>query len=279
MSRLPWDKFYYSDFERATQHLSNDLVGVWMRILCRTWESPRTGYLLHPSGTPFTDEDCARLAHLSVDGWRQVKDELIRTGVCSVDKSGTLYNRRQVRDAESRSGSRIRKAEERSRKGEKPDKSLSNQQNCHSDVTPESQRCHREKLEVRSQKSDTAAIAAVVPAAAAQPAARLAELTPEEWAEPDPTVEAFDLVNRLMKLHPKPGNLQLAQQAAVQVLAGAVNMRGVLADIEAKHEAWRAYWADNPKQFRPMLHRWFQDGDYLHAPVPEPEPEKEEFQW
>lgn len=101
--------------------------------------------------------------------------------------------------------------------------------------------------------------------AAAAPAAR--GLTAEEWAEPDPTAVAYALVDRLIVNHPKPGNPEMAKAVASRILAGAVNMAGVVADIERTHAAWCKYWERDRKAFQPMLHRWFADGDYRHAPV------------
>lgn len=279
MPKLPWDKFCYVDFERDTSVLSNEATGIWIRLLCRTWASPRRGYLLHATGKPFTDDDAANMLRVSVERWREVKDELLRTGVASSGKGGVLYNRRQVRDEQQRSGERLRKGESR----QESLKSLAHQQQRPEVVRPSVREVSGNfpaENQNQNQNQNTAAIAAVVPAAAPPPRPeppRTPELTREEWDQPDPTAEAYNLVNRLMKIHPKPGNAQLAQAAAARVLAGAVNMRGLLADIEAKHEAWREYWARKPKSFRPMLHRWFQDGDYMNAPVTQQE--KGEFEW
>ena len=283
--RLPWDKFCYSDFERDTAVLSNEATGIWIRILCRTWTSPRRGFLLHATGKPFTDEDAATWLRISVERWREVKDELLRTGVASAEKGTVIYNRRQVNDEKERAKERLKKGEQRQNQR----KSLSNHEKCPGVVPHDvphvvpalSRDCpgENQKSEVRSQNIEAAAIAAaVVPPVsgrAAPPAARpirTPELTPDEWDQPDPTVEAHRLVNRLMRLHPKPGNAQLAQAALARILVGAVNMAAVCADIERNHAAWAAYWQEEPKAFRPMLHRWFQDGDYMHSPARQQQP-------
>lgn len=271
MSRLPWDKFCFSDFERDCSVLSNEATGIWIRLLCRTWASPRRGYLLHATGKPFTDDDAANMLRLSVERWREVKDELLRTGVASSGKGGVLYNRRQVRDEEQRSEERLRKGEVR----EKSRKSLSRQRKYPEDVPPLVRNLSGnfpgeiQKSEVRSQKSDTAAIAAVVPAAA-QPAARLSELTPEEWAEPDPEQEAHRLVDRLMDHHPNGGNLPMAKAAAAIEAAKSGDIAAFVACAEANHAAWRVKWGQErrrrPDAFVPLLHVWFKSGDYRRPP-------------
>jgi hypothetical protein len=178
-----------------------------------------------------------------------------------------------VREAKERSAERIRKAETCGKR----DKSLSNHENFPESFRESSAEIPGEKPEARSQKprsQEAAAVAAAVPpdsgraAPAAPPGPVGRDLTAAEWAQPDPTVEAHRLVDRLMQLHPKPGNAQLAQAALARILAGAANMAGVCADIERKHSAWVAYWSQLPRSaFRPMLHKWFSDGDYLHAPA------------
>lgn len=105
-----------------------------------------------------------------------------------------------------------------------------------------------------------------VDAAKKPPAPATPPLTLDEWNEPDPTVEGRLLVERLAKVHPEPGAPDRAAYAAARALAGAVNMPAVIADIEANHEAWCAYWAANPKKFRTMLHTWFESGDYRQRP-------------
>lgn len=276
--RYPWSKFYWDDFERDVRPLSLAARGAWISLLCVMSRAPRPGFLLYASGHPLSDSDIAKDLGIAESEWLSIRHELVeKTGVAKQDRQGTLYNSRMTREAEERSKDRLRKAEDCGKR----DKYQSTQRKLPDKIRESSIEIPPKKPEARSQKPDTTAtiVAVAVPAAPAAPAARLAELTPEEWAEPDPTVEAYSLVNRLMRVHPKPGNLQLAQQAAARVLAGAVNMRGVLADIEAKHEAWRQYWQADAKVFKPMLHRWFQDGDYLHPPaLPRPN-EGGEIQW
>lgn len=124
--RLPWDKFFYREFLRDTAALSNSHAGMWIRILGHTWESPRRGYLLHPSGHPFTDEDTARMLGVPVSEWLECKDVLIRFGIASVDKRDVVFNRRQVREEKTRSKERLRKGDERQNQR----KSLLNQRKC-----------------------------------------------------------------------------------------------------------------------------------------------------
>jgi hypothetical protein len=83
-----------------------------------------------------------------------------------------------------------------------------------------------------------------------------------------------------MRLHPRPGATELAKAACATRLAGAANMAGVCADIERNHAAWVEYWAGLPRhEFRPMLHRWFQDGDYMLKPAVQAQVAQGGVQW
>ena len=159
--RLPWGKFYWDDFERDCSPLSNEACGAWIRLLCIMSRSPRPGSLLHATGHPYTDEDAARALRLSLDGWLAVSAELLRTGVASHDKHGTLINRRMVREAKERSSERIRKAENYQKRANP----LSHQRKFPEVFREVSGDFPGEKPEARSQKPEAAASAASPPAA------------------------------------------------------------------------------------------------------------------
>lgn len=267
VSKLPWAKFFWDDFERDTACLDLATRGAWISILCIMSRSPRPGYLLHATGHPYTDEDTARNLHLSNDEWLAVRSELLRTGVSSQDSHGTLFNRRMVKEAKDRSQERLRRAEERSRgKPEscgKPDKALSHQRKCPEVVREMSGECPGERPEARSQMPETtSADADVVASAAASPPR---EPVPQpDWSGPDWQVECRDLAIRMIRLHPEPkGNLPYLEAALQRAIVGAVNPGSVLASIESVHAAACAQQSRQPRKNWPVANRWVSDGDYL----------------
>jgi hypothetical protein len=106
------------------------------------------------------------------------------------------------------------------------------------------------------------------PAAAAAAPLPIEPPGPEPDPEPDDRSElARSLIESLMPAHPKPGNLELAVSAAERVLATSTDPPRVTEAIRKNHAAWCEYWRTSPPNtFRPMLHKWLQDGDYLHPP-------------
>lgn len=260
--RLPWDKFCYSDFERDTAVLSNEATGIWIRILCRTWTSPRRGYLLHATGRPFTDDDAANWLRVSVERWREVKDELLRTGVASSGKGGVIFNRRQVRDEETRGKERLKKGEQRQIQR----KSLSNHQKCPpsvpSDVPALSRDCpgENQKSEYRSQNTEAAAIAAAVAPVAPAPAA--AATRPVS----DPEIDYQEVIRnqamRMIRAHPPPqGGIPHLEAALALRIHEAVNPSGVLAAIEAAHKLACERQKAKPERYWPNAARWVADRD------------------
>lgn len=76
------------------------------------------------------------------------------------------------------------------------------------------------------------------------------------------------LIDEILPLHPRPGNRAMAVSALERILAIAVDPAAIGASIRRNHAAWREYWDTQPgSTFRPMLHRWFADGDYMHPPA------------
>ena len=118
------------------------------------------------------------------------------------------------------------------------------------------------KQEVRSKKQEVRC-----GAEAQHRPAPTSPLTAAEWDQPDPTEVATRLVDAIIGAHPHPGRRQSAIAAAAQKLVGAVDMEAVAAAAMRNHAAWCEYWKRQPKNaFRPLLERWFADGDYMTEP-------------
>ena len=63
--------------------------------------SARRGYLEHPTGKPYTDDDIGRMAGIESEEVGKILSEMEdRYGVFSRDENGVIFNRRMVRDSE-----------------------------------------------------------------------------------------------------------------------------------------------------------------------------------
>ena len=99
----PSFQFYPQDWLADLGILTCTLAaqGLWMRMLCWMWCSPKRGSLLKPSGRVMCPVDIARAVSLDegyVDG---LLTELDEAGVSSSDGDGTIYNRRMRREWEA----------------------------------------------------------------------------------------------------------------------------------------------------------------------------------
>lgn len=95
----------------------------------------------------------------------------------------------------------------------------------------------------------------------------LAPLSAAEWAGPDPGQEARLLVGELLKTHPNPGNRERAVWSVQRVLAESLDIPRIMASIRTSHAAWCVLWQAEPKRFKPLLHKWVDDGDYMTTPA------------
>lgn len=102
--KLPAFQFYPADWRKdpGIQALSFHDRGVWFEMLCLMHESSQRGYLTL-NGKPMTRLVMARILGLTEDELEQTLQNLIDTGVASVDEdTGAIFNRRMVRDQEIR---------------------------------------------------------------------------------------------------------------------------------------------------------------------------------
>jgi len=91
--------------------------GLWIDMLSLMFECDRKGYL-SLSGKPMSADHLARMVGASTDEVSRLLTELETSGVFSRTDDGMIFNRRMVRDEESREASnlRVRKFRRRQRK-------------------------------------------------------------------------------------------------------------------------------------------------------------------
>lgn len=130
MSATIWGKFFWSDWENdpALKLCSLGAQGLWMRILCVCAKADPKGYLL-VNGQPLSPADLASLVGKPAPEVEALMEELGSKGVFSRDRTGRIYSRRMVRDANN-----AKKARQNGKKGGNP--SLSKQRQISPSVNP-----------------------------------------------------------------------------------------------------------------------------------------------
>lgn len=100
---LPHIQFYVGDWRKdmAIQSLSYHHRGVWFELLLLMHCSEQRGRLT-VNGRPMSNSSLARLLGLGVEEAKDAIDVLIASGVASRDATGTIVNRRMVREEELR---------------------------------------------------------------------------------------------------------------------------------------------------------------------------------
>ena len=104
MNRAPAFQFYTGDWRKdpCVQALDHSHKGVWIDLLCVMWDSVEPGRVVLPNGKPMPDDAIARNLGIPEAEWKQTRSTLLAYGVASEDEAGVLYNRRMVRDEETR---------------------------------------------------------------------------------------------------------------------------------------------------------------------------------
>lgn len=103
MSKLPSFQFYPGDWKRDTgvQSLSFEERGVWFEMMLLMFESVERGKLVFANGTPMGEDAVSRSLGLDRQKYVQILRKLLQYGVASKEeKTGIIYCRRMVRDAE-----------------------------------------------------------------------------------------------------------------------------------------------------------------------------------
>lgn len=103
MSKLPWFKFYPSDWraEPSLRMVSLEARGFWIECLCIMHEAEPYGHLI-VRGVPLEVPALAAIVGASEQVVRSCLHELEEAGALSRNKDGVVVSRRMVRDAKNR---------------------------------------------------------------------------------------------------------------------------------------------------------------------------------
>lgn len=97
--------WFWSDWlgDQAVRRLTPAERGVWIDLLALAAAASPVGYVCDDRGTPLTDSEIARVTNAaSAEEVGKLIVGIIEKGAASRDRSGRIYNRRMVRDAELR---------------------------------------------------------------------------------------------------------------------------------------------------------------------------------
>ena len=102
--KLPAFQFYPGDWMKdpAVRCLSLAARGLWFDMLCLMHESPRRGYLQHPSGKRVEAVQLARMVGGEIAEVAALLDEIADAGASSETAQNVVYCRRMVRDERKR---------------------------------------------------------------------------------------------------------------------------------------------------------------------------------
>jgi len=100
MAKMPSMQFYPGDWMKdpALRACSLSARGLWIDMICLMFEAPIRGYLATGEGKPYTEKQISRMVGCDSGELEQALAELTETGALSIDKNGTIFCRRIVRD-------------------------------------------------------------------------------------------------------------------------------------------------------------------------------------
>src|SRR6185312_2573603 len=104
MSATQRTNWFWSDWlgDQAVRRLTPAERGVWIDLLALAAGANPVGYVCDDRGRPLTLDEIARVTNAgTVDEVAKLIAGILDKGVASRDRSGRLYNRRMVRDAEN----------------------------------------------------------------------------------------------------------------------------------------------------------------------------------
>lgn len=104
MSATQRTNFFWSDWlgDQAVRRLTPAERGLWIDLLALAAAASPVGYVCDDRGRPVTLEEIARVSNAgSPDEVAKLIAGILDKGVASRDRSGRLFNRRMVRDAET----------------------------------------------------------------------------------------------------------------------------------------------------------------------------------
>jgi hypothetical protein len=105
MTAIHSTKWFWSDWigDEAVRRLTPSERGVWIDLLALAAVGSPVGYVCDAQGRPLTLEEIARVTNAaSPDEVAKLIVGILEKGAASRDRSGRLFNRRMVRDAELR---------------------------------------------------------------------------------------------------------------------------------------------------------------------------------
>jgi hypothetical protein len=96
--------WFWSDWlgDQEVRRLTPAERGVWIDILALAAAASPTGYVCDGKGRPLTIEEIARVTNESPEAVSNLIAGILDKGVASRDRTGRIFNRRMVRDAELR---------------------------------------------------------------------------------------------------------------------------------------------------------------------------------
>jgi hypothetical protein len=103
MSATAKTNWFWSDWlgDQAVRRLSPAARGVWIDCLALMATASPVGYLCDDRGRPLNHEEIARVTNAgSSIVVAKLLAEILEVGAASIDRTGRMYNRRMVRDAE-----------------------------------------------------------------------------------------------------------------------------------------------------------------------------------
>jgi hypothetical protein len=101
-SKMDW---FWSDWlgDQAVRRLTPAERGVWIDLVGLASCSNPIGYVCDETGMPLTNEEIARVTNAgSASVVAELIDGILSKGAASRDRTGRLFNRRMIRDAELR---------------------------------------------------------------------------------------------------------------------------------------------------------------------------------
>lgn len=101
-SAMTW---FWSDWlgDQAVRRLTPAERGVWIDLIGLAAVAQPIGYVCDDRGTPLTDSEIARVTNAgSAEEVAKLIAGILEKGAASRDRTGRIYNRRMVRDAELR---------------------------------------------------------------------------------------------------------------------------------------------------------------------------------
>lgn len=235
MGKLPWFKFFPSDWQTDTElgRCSKAAKGVWIDMLAAMFRAPIRGVFCEANGAAWPDEEVARLIGGDTAENLGCIHELLSKGVASRNNRGAIFSRRMVADEGERSGWRDRKAKSR----------------VHGDVTELSHTMSHDSLTSDSKPTTTYL----------------------EREDLKPPANSDELIEEIAHLHPvnwrERGKLLIIPPVDCEAIAKAIMRDGLDAVLQGTRDCAKAYEARPPgdRQFIGTVSKWYETQQYLHG--------------